>query len=70
MNALEHFEDLYGHMGLSPSDAAQWVFLSGWNAAIEELIGQINKMPIEKDTQASFVVYLQGIMHTIPDKID
>ena len=62
MNALEHFKDLYGAMDLSENDAARNVFLSGWNSALEEVLQRINRMPLEKDTRASFAVYLQNMM--------
>lgn len=62
MNALDHFKDLYGAMDLSENDAARNVFLSGWNSALEEVLIRINRMPLEKDTRASFAVYLQNMM--------
>ena len=43
MNVHEHFEDLYGEMNLSPRDAARWVFASGWNSALEELLKRDRK---------------------------
>ena len=46
MNVHEHFEDLYGEMNLSPRDAARWVFASGWNSALEELLKRLNTMQI------------------------
>ncbi len=62
MDALEHFRDLYGAMDLSENDAAKWVFVSGWNSALTELMERIAKMPLEKDTRASFQVYMQNMM--------
>jgi len=62
MNAMEHFRDLYGAMDLSENDAARHIFLSGWNSALEEVLTRVNRMPLEKDTRASFAVYLQGMM--------
>jgi hypothetical protein len=62
MNAHEHFDQLYGHMSLSPSDAAKWVFLSGWNSAMQEAMQRIQSMPIGADTKASFSVYFQTMM--------
>ena len=62
MNALDHFNDLYGAMDLSENDAARNVFLSGWNSALEEMMERIKKMPLEKDTRASFQVYMQQMM--------
>jgi len=64
---LQHFEHLYGTLLLDNQDAAKWIFLSGWNSAIEEMIDRIRKMPLETDTRASFIVYLQGMMHVNPD---
>ena len=69
MNALEHFEDLYGDLNLSPKDAARWVFASGWNSALEELSKRLNAMPLESDTRASFAVYFQQMMHVDPEFI-
>jgi hypothetical protein len=62
MDVLEHFRDLYGAMDLSENDAAKWVFVSGWNSALTELMERIAKMPLEKDTRASFQVYMQNMM--------
>jgi hypothetical protein len=62
MDVLEHFRDLYGAMDLSENDAAKWIFVSGWNSALSELIERIAKMPLEKDTRASFQVYMQNMM--------
>ena len=62
MDALTHFKDLYGAMDLSENDAARNVFLSGWNSALEEMIERVKKMPFEKDTKASFQVYMQNMM--------
>jgi hypothetical protein len=62
MNALEHFESLYGDMGLSPEDAAKWVFLSGWNSAMSEAMKRVNDMPFGNDTRASFAIYFQQMM--------
>jgi hypothetical protein len=62
MDVLEHFRDLYGAMDLSENDAAKWVFVSGWNSALTELMERIAKMPLEKDTKASFQVYMQNMM--------
>jgi hypothetical protein len=66
-SGLHHFERLYGTLLLDNQDAAKWVFLSGWNSAIEEMMDRINKMPLETDTKASFNVYLQGMMHIDPN---
>ena len=62
MDVLEHFRDLYGAMDLSENDAAKWIFVSGWNSALSELMERITKMPLEKDTKASFQVYMQNMM--------
>jgi hypothetical protein len=66
MNAMEHFRDLYGAMDLSENDAARNVFLSGWNSALVEVLTRVNRMPLEKDTRASFAVYLQNMMQLDP----
>ena len=63
MNANDHYERLFGEFGLSPQDAARWVFASGWNAALEEFKTRINEMPMEKDTRASFATYIVQMMH-------
>lgn len=63
MNANDHYERLFGEFGLSPQDAARWVFASGWNAALEEFMKRINEMPMEKDTRASFATYIVQMMH-------
>jgi hypothetical protein len=66
MNALEHFESLYGDLHLSPEDAAKWVFLSGWNSAMSEAMKRVNAMPFGNDTRASFAVYFQQMMVVDP----
>lgn len=69
MDALDHYDRLYGDLGLTPKDAAQWVFLSGWNSCLEELMKRLGKMPLERDTRASFAVYFQQMMHIDIDEI-
>ena len=66
MNAINHFRDLYGAMDLSENDTARHIFLSGWNSALYELMERIHTMPIEKDTRASFQVYMQNMMQLDP----
>ncbi len=63
MDALGHYDKLYGDLGLSPKDAAQWVFVSGWNSAMQEALERIQAMPLQLDTKASFAVYFQKMMH-------
>jgi len=62
MDALGHYDRLYGDLGLSPKDAAQWVFVSGWNSAMQEALERIQAMPLQPDTNASFAVYFQQMM--------
>jgi hypothetical protein len=69
MDALGHYERLYGDLGLSPKDAAQWVFVSGWNSAMQEALERIQAMPLQPDTKASFAVYFQQMMHIDPSTI-
>jgi hypothetical protein len=69
MDALEHFRDLFGDMELSEDDAARWVFVSGWNTALVEIMERIGRMPLEKDTRASFAVYLQNLMVVDPSRL-
>jgi hypothetical protein len=66
MNAVNHFRDLYGAMDLSENDTARHIFLSGWNSALCELMERMHTMPIEKDTRASFQVYMQNMMQLDP----
>ena len=66
MNAVEHFRDLYGSMDLSENDTAKRIFLSGWNSALVEVLTRVNRMPLEKDTRASFQVYIQNMMQLDP----
>ena len=70
MNANDHYERLYGDLGLHPKDAARWVFASGWNSALEELMKRLNAMPLGADTRASFAVYIGSMMHIDPSKIE
>jgi hypothetical protein len=67
MTAQDHYERLFGEFGLNPQDAARWVFASGWNAALDELIKRINSMPFGNDTRASFAVYIGSMMHVDSD---
>ena len=69
MNALEHYDRLYGDMGLNPQDAAKYVFVSGWNSAMQEAMNRVNTMPFENDTRASFAVYFQNMMMVDPSEI-
>ena len=69
MKALDHYDRLFGDLGLSPQDAAQWVFVCGWNSAIEEAMKRVNAMPFEADTRASFAVYFQQMMHVDPGEV-
>lgn len=66
MDVHSHFDDLYGDLGLSPNDAAKWVFVSGWNCAMQEAMQRVQAMPLEADTKASFVVYFQQLMQVEP----
>lgn len=68
LTAMQHYERLYGDLGLSPKDAAQWVFLCGWNSCPEELIKRLSDMPLGDYTRASFAVYFQQLMHLDIDK--
>lgn len=69
MNANDHYDRLYGDLGLHPQDAARWVFASGWNAALEEAMKRVNAMPFPADTRASFAIYFQQMMHVDPSTI-
>lgn len=69
MNALEHYDRLYGDMGLNPQDAAKFVFVSGWNSAMQEAMTRVNLMPFPPDTRASFAVYFQNMMMIDPSDI-
>ena len=69
MNALEHYDRLYGDMGLNPQDAAKFVFVSGWNSAMQEAMNRVNLMPFPADTRASFAVYFQNMMMVDPSDI-
>ena len=69
MNALEHYDRLYGDLGLTPQDAARFVFVSGWNLAMQEAMNRVNLMPFERDTRASFAVYFQNMMMVDPSEI-
>ena len=69
MDALSHYDRLYGDLGLSPKDAAQWVFIGGWNCCLEELMKRLGQMPLGDDTRASFALYFQDMMHIDIDEI-
>jgi hypothetical protein len=63
---MEHFEQNYGALRLDPSDAARYVFATGWNCALQEFLRHIMAMPMERDTKASFAVFLQTQMCVDP----
>lgn len=69
MNALDHYGRLFGDLGLHPQDAARWVFVSGWNSAMQEAMKRVNAMPFPADTRASFAIYFQQMMHIDPSEI-
>jgi hypothetical protein len=69
MDALQHFDGLYGDMNLSPKDGAQWVFVSGWNCAMQEAMKRVQAMPFGNDTKASFAIYFQQMMKVDADEI-
>jgi hypothetical protein len=69
MNALEHYDRLYGDLGLKPTDAAKFVFVSGWNSAMQEAMTRVNLMPFENDTRASFAIYFQQMMVVDPTEL-
>ena len=69
MNALDHYDRLYGDLGLTPQDAAKFVFVSGWNSAMQEAMTRVNLMPFENDTRASFAVYFQQMMMIDPTEL-
>lgn len=58
--ARHQFEKLFGHLGLSESDAAWFVFLAGWNAALIKASDDFEKMPFG-DTSDSISIYLKGL---------
>lgn len=68
MTVEDHYEILFGEFGLSPQDAARWVFASGWHSALTEFLKRINEMPMEKDTRASFAAYIVQMMHSEANK--
>ena len=70
MTAIEHYDRLYGDLNLSPNDAAKWVFASGWNSALSELVTRLSAMNLDQQTRASFAVYLHELMHVDPSEIE
>lgn len=69
MNAHDHYDRLFGDLGLHPQDAARWVFVSGWNSAMQEAMNRVNAMPFPADTRASFAIYFQQMIHIDPSEI-
>ncbi len=67
---LEHYEKLYGDLYPLPDATAKWIFLSGWNSAMEEAMRRVNSMPFQNDTRASFVVYFQQMMVLDPAEVE
>lgn len=58
--AREQFEKLYADLGLSQSDAAWLVFLSGWNASLSKASDDFKRMPFG-DTSDSVSIYLRDL---------
>lgn len=48
------------------NDIGERIYQSGWNAALDEAVKQIQAMPFGGDTIASFVVYLKDMKEPIP----
>lgn len=69
MNAHDHYDQLFGDFGIHPQDAARWVFVSGWNSAMQEAMKRVNAMPFPADTRASFAIYFHQMMHIDPSEI-
>ena len=67
MTALEHFDSLFGELNLSPDDGARWLFLAGWNCALEEAMNKIRHQPFPDETKAAFAVHYQQMMHIDPN---
>lgn len=67
--ALDHFKHLYGDMPLEDPEAVSWIFVCGWNSAMEEAMKRVNAMPFGADTRASFAVYFQQMMHIDPGEM-
>ena len=69
MGALGHYDRIYSDLGLNHQDAARFVFISGWNSAMEEVMKRVNAMPFGNDTRASFAIYFQQMMVIDPSDI-
>ena len=65
---LEQFEQYFGDMQLDPNDAAKFVFATGWNCALQEMLQFLMTAPMERDTKASFAVFLQHRMCLDPTR--
>lgn len=63
MNAMNHYDRLFGEFGLSPQDAAKWVFASGWNACIEEMLTRALKLHLDADTHLVLSDFLDKVRH-------
>jgi len=59
------FMDTIGE-NLAPNDIAERVYRLGWNAALDEAVKEMEKMPFGDDTLASFIVYLRNMKDPIP----
>lgn len=70
MNALDHYDKLYGDLGLSPKDAAQYVFVSGWNCAVDEMLRRMKTMKLPNNTLASFAVYFGNMLEISTEQIE
>jgi len=69
MNANYHYDKLYGEFGLSPNDAARWVFASGWNSALSEMLTNLERMHLEPEVKGAFALWVQRMMHVDPNEI-
>jgi len=61
----QHFTDDFGSV-FSVNDIGERVYMHGWNAALEEAAKQIQQMPFEADTVASFAVFLRNMKERLP----
>ncbi len=61
MKMKNYFMDLYGDFDINPSDMAEMVFKSGWNAALDEASKRVDALPFGKDTQDSFAHWVKEI---------
>jgi len=61
--AMHHYDRIFGSYGLSPQDAARYVFASGWNACLQEMLTRALEFQLDEETRGVLSEFLDGLRH-------